>query len=111
KYFYVGLDAPVGYIASFYDLCSLRGDLDFDEYLLPGHDTVVYHFIDKDIVYFHTLFWPAVLEGAGLLQRTSVFAHGFLTVNGKKMSKSRGTFVNARTYLDNLEPSYLRYYY
>ena len=111
KYFYVWLDAPVGYIASFYDLCSRRNDLDFDEYWLPGHDTEVYHFIGKDIVYFHTLFWPAVLQGAGFRQPTSVFAHGFLTVNGKKMSKSRGTFVNARTYLDNLDPSYLRYYY
>ena len=111
KYFYVWLDAPVGYLASFKNLCERRDDLDFDEYWQPGHDTEVYHFIGKDIMYFHTLFWPAVLEGAGLRTPTSVYAHGFLTVNGKKMSKARGTFINARTYLDNLNPSYLRYYY
>ena len=111
KYFYVWLDAPVGYVASFLHLCNRREDLDFDEYWMPGHDTEVYHFIGKDIVYFHTLFWPAVLDGAGFRQPDSVFAHGFLTVNGKKMSKSRGTFINARTYLDHLDPSYLRYYY
>ena len=111
KYFYVWLDAPVGYPASFRNLCERRDDLDFDEYWRPGHDTEVYHFIGKDIMYFHTLFWPAVLEGAGFRTPTSVYAHGFLTVNGKKMSKSRGTFINARTYLDNLDPSYLRYYY
>lgn len=111
KYFYVWLDAPVGYVASFLDLCNRRDDLDFDDYWLPGHDTEVYHFIGKDIVYFHTLFWPAVLEGAGFRQPDSVYAHGFLTVNGKKMSKSRGTFINARTWLDHLDPSCLRYYY
>ena len=111
KYFYVWLDAPVGYPASFRNLCDRRGDLDFDEYWRPGHDTEVYHFIGKDIMYFHMLFWPAVLEGSGFRTPTSVFAHGFLTVNGLKMSKSRGTFIKARTYLDNLDPSYLRYYY
>ena len=111
KYFYVWLDAPVGYLASFKHLCDRRDDLDFDEYWRPGHDTEVYHFIGKDIMYFHTLFWPAVLEGAGFRTPGSVFAHGFLTVNGQKMSKSRGTFITARTYLDNLNPSYLRYYY
>ena len=111
KYFYVWLDAPVGYPASFKHLCERRDDLDFDEYWRPGNDTEVYHFIGKDIMYFHTLFWPAVLQGAGFRMPTSVFAHGFLTVNGKKMSKSRGTFINARTFLDNLNPSYLRYYY
>lgn len=111
KYFYVWLDAPVGYLASFKHLCDRRDDLDFDEYWRPGHDTEVYHFIGKDIMYFHTLFWPAVLEGAGFRTPGSVFAHGFLTVNGQKMSKSRGTFIKARTYLDNLNPSYLRYYY
>ena len=111
KYFYVWLDAPVGYPASFKHLCERRDDLDFDEYWRPGHDTEVYHFIGKDIMYFHTLFWPAVLQGAGFRTPTSVFAHGFLTVNGQKMSKSRGTFIKARTYLDNLNPSYLRYYY
>ena len=111
KYFYVWLDAPVGYPASFKNLCDRRDDLDFDEYWRPGHDTEVYHFIGKDIMYFHTLFWPAVLAGAGFRTPSSVFVHGFLTVNGQKMSKSRGTFIKARTYLDNLDPSYLRYYY
>jgi methionyl-tRNA synthetase len=111
KYFYVWLDAPVGYLASFLHLCNKTDDLDFDEYWMPGHDTETYHFIGKDIVYFHTLFWPAVLEGSGFRTPSSVFAHGFLTVNGKKMSKSRGTFIKARTYADNLDPSYLRYYY
>ncbi|MGB5165473.1 MAG: methionine--tRNA ligase [Woeseiaceae bacterium] len=111
KFFYVWLDAPVGYPASFKHLCERRDDLDFDEYWRPGGDTELYHFIGKDIMYFHTLFWPAVLDGSGFRTPTSVFAHGFLTVNGQKMSKSRGTFINARTYLDNLNPSYLRYYY
>ena len=111
KYFYVWLDAPIGYMSSFKHLCDRRDDLDFDEYWRPGHDTEVYHFIGKDIMYFHTLFWPAVLQGAGFRTPTSVYAHGFLTVNGQKMSKSRGTFIMARTYLDNLNPSYLRYYY
>jgi methionyl-tRNA synthetase len=111
KYFYVWLDAPMGYVASFLNLCNRSDDLDFDEYWMPGHDTEVYHFIGKDIVYFHTLFWPAVLEGAGFRQPDSVFAHGFLTVDGKKMSKSRGTFIKARTYLKHLNPSCLRYYY
>jgi methionyl-tRNA synthetase len=111
KYFYVWLDAPVGYAASFKNLCERREDLDFDAYWRPGGDTELYHFIGKDIMYFHTLFWPAVLEGAGFRTPSSVFAHGFLTVNGKKMSKSRGTFINARTYLDHLHPAHLRYYY
>ena len=111
KYFYVWLDAPIGYVSSFKNLCDRRDDLDFDEYWRPGHATEVFHFIGKDIMYFHTLFWPAVLQGAGFRTPTSVFAHGFLTVNGQKMSKSRGTFINARTYLDNLHPAYLRYYY
>ena len=111
KYFYVWLDAPIGYAASFKNLCDRRDDLNFDDYWRPGHDTELYHFIGKDIMYFHTLFWPAVLHGAGFRTPTSVFAHGFLTVNGQKMSKSRGTFILARTYLDNLNPSYLRYYY
>jgi len=111
KYFYVWLDAPVGYLASFLALCERRDDLDFDAYWRPGHDTEVYHFIGKDIMYFHTLFWPAVLAGSGHRTPTSVFAHGFLTINGQKMSKSRGTFITARTYLDNLDPGYLRYYY
>jgi methionyl-tRNA synthetase len=111
KYFYVWLDAPIGYLASFLQLCERRDDLDFDDYWMAGSDKEAYHFIGKDIVYFHTLFWPAVLEGSGFRTPTSVFAHGFLTINGRKMSKSRGTFINARTYLDNLNPNYLRYYY
>ena len=111
KYFYVWLDAPVGYLASFLHLCNRDSSLDFDEYWYPGGDTEVYHFIGKDIVYFHTLFWPAVLEGSGMRTPSSVFAHGFLTINGKKMSKSRGTFINARTFAENLNPTCLRYYY
>ncbi|MGB5491769.1 MAG: methionine--tRNA ligase [Woeseiaceae bacterium] len=111
KYFYVWLDAPVGYMASFKQLSDRRDDLDFDDYWRPGSDAELYHFIGKDIMYFHTLFWPAVLEGSGFRTPSSVFVHGFLTVDGQKMSKSRGTFIKARTYLDNLDPSFLRYYY
>jgi methionyl-tRNA synthetase len=111
KYFYVWLDAPVGYLASFKNLCERRDDLDFDDYFAKDSNAELYHFIGKDIVYFHTLFWPAVLEGAGFRKPTSVFAHGFLTVNGKKMSKGRGTFIAAATYLEYLDPEYLRYYY
>ncbi len=111
KFFYVWLDAPVGYPASFRNLCDRRDDLDFDSYWRPGSDAELYHFIGKDIMYFHTLFWPAVLQGSGFRTPTSVFAHGFLTVDGQKMSKSRGTFIKARTYLDNLDPNFLRYYY
>jgi len=111
KYFYVWLDAPVGYMASFRHLCERRPELDFDDYWRPGGDAELYHFIGKDIMYFHTLFWPAVLDGAGFRTPTSVFVHGFLTIDGQKMSKSRGTFIKARTYLDNLDPSFLRYYY
>ena len=111
KYFYVWLDAPVGYMASFKNLCDRTDGLDFDEYWKADSEAEIYHFIGKDIMYFHTLFWPAVLKGAGYRAPTSVFAHGFLTVNGQKMSKSRGTFIQARTYLDNLNPEFLRYYY
>jgi methionyl-tRNA synthetase len=111
KYFYVWLDAPVGYLASFLHYCNRHEGLDFDEYWKAGSKTEAYHFIGKDIVYFHTLFWPAVLEGSGFRTPTSVFAHGFLTINGKKMSKSRGTFIKARTFADNIDPSCLRYYY
>jgi methionyl-tRNA synthetase len=110
KYFYVWLDAPIGYLASFLNLCRKRGDIDFDLYWRPGSDAEVYHFIGKDIVYFHTLFWPAVLHGAGYRTPTAVYAHGFLTVNGQKMSKSRGTLIAARAWLDHLPPEYLRYY-
>jgi len=111
KYFYVWLDAPVGYLASLKNLCQRRDDLVFDDYFGTDSKAELYHFIGKDIVYFHTLFWPAVLEGSGYRKPTQVFAHGFLTVNGQKMSKSRGTFVSARCYLDHLDAEYLRYYY
>jgi methionyl-tRNA synthetase len=111
KFFYVWLDAPIGYIASFRQLCERRPDLDFDAWWRPGGDKELYHFIGKDIVYFHSLFWPAVLHGAGFRTPTAVFAHGFLTVNGEKMSKSRGTFIRARTWLEHLDAEALRYYY
>jgi methionyl-tRNA synthetase len=110
KYFYVWLDAPVGYLASFKEICAREG-LDFEDWLRPGSDTEMHHFIGKDIIYFHCLFWPAMLEGAGMRRPTGVYAHGFLTVNGAKMSKSRGTFIKARAWLDQLHPDYLRYYY
>ena len=110
KYFYVWLDAPIGYMASFKNLCD-RGNLDFDEYWQSDSQCELYHFIGKDIVNFHALFWPAMLTEAGFRTPTKVCVHGFLTVDGKKMSKSRGTFINARTYLDHLDPEYLRYYY
>jgi methionyl-tRNA synthetase len=111
KYFYVWLDAPIGYLASFLNLCQRRADLDFDRYWKPDSDAEVFHFIGKDIVYFHTLFWPAVLHGAGYRTPTAVYAHGFLTFNGQKMSKSRGTLIAARTCLDHLPAEYLRYYF
>ncbi|MEX5568394.1 methionine--tRNA ligase [Pseudomonas syringae] len=111
KYFYVWLDAPIGYMASFKNLCARRPDLDFDAYWGKGATTELYHFIGKDIVNFHALFWPAMLEGAALRTPTGINVHGYLTVNGQKMSKSRGTFIKARTYLDHLPPEYLRYYY
>lgn len=110
KYFYVWLDAPIGYMASFKALCDKNG-LDFDEYWGEGSEAELVHFIGKDIIYFHALFWPAMLTGAGFRKPSAVYAHGFLTVNGEKMSKSRGTFIKARTYLDHLNPEYLRYYY
>jgi len=111
KYFYVWLDAPVGYLASFKNLCERRSDLDFNEYFKKDSTTELVHFIGKDIVYFHALFWPAVLNGADYRLPSRINVHGFLTVNGQKMSKSRGTFISARTYLDNLNPEALRYYY
>ncbi|MDF1583374.1 MAG: methionine--tRNA ligase [Methyloprofundus sp.] len=110
KYFYVWLDAPVGYMASFKNLCT-KTNLDFDEFWAPESKTELYHFIGKDIIYFHALFWPAMLHGAKFRTPSAIFAHGFLTVNGEKMSKSRGTFIKARTYLDHLDPEYLRYYF
>jgi methionyl-tRNA synthetase len=111
KYFYVWLDAPIGYLASFKNLCSRRDDLDFDDYWAKGSDAEVYHFIGKDIARFHTMFFPATLHGAGFRMPTAVYCHGFLTVNGQKMSKSRGTFIMAKTYLAHLQPEYLRYYF
>ncbi|HHQ13507.1 MAG TPA: methionine--tRNA ligase [Chromatiales bacterium] len=111
KYFYVWLDAPVGYMASLQNLSARRDDISLEDYFGADSDAELYHFIGKDIAYFHTLFWPAVLEGAGYRKPTGVFVHGFLTVNGQKMSKSRGTFVSAATYLKHLNPEYLRYYY
>ena len=110
KYFYVWLDAPIGYMASFRNLCAREG-LDFDAFWKKDSDAELYHFIGKDIIYFHALFWPAMLEGAGFRTPTAINAHGFLTVNGQKMSKSRGTFIKARTWLDHLNPEYLRYYF
>ena len=110
KYFYVWLDAPIGYMASFKNLSEKRG-IDFNHYWQPGSSTELYHFIGKDIANFHCLFWPAMLEGSGYRTPTNVFVHGFLTVNGNKMSKSRGTFIMARSYLNHLSPEYLRYYY
>ena len=110
KYFYVWLDAPIGYLASFLNFAE-KNQIKYDSYFNSESEYELFHFIGKDIVYFHTLFWPAVLEGANIRKPTSVFAHGFLTINGKKMSKSRGTFVNAKTYLNLLDPSFIRYYY
>ena len=110
KYFYVWLDAPIGYMASFKNFCSANG-VDFDTFWAPDATAELYHFVGKDILYFHTLFWPAMLHGADFRAPTAVFTHGFLTINGQKMSKSRGTFITARTYLDHLDPDYLRYYF
>lgn len=113
KYFYVWLDAPIGYMASFKNFCESKesNTLEFDEFWKPDSEAELYHFIGKDIVNFHALFWPAMLSSASFRTPTQVCVHGFLTVNGKKMSKSRGTFINARSYLDNLNPEYLRYYF
>jgi methionyl-tRNA synthetase len=110
KYFYVWLDAPIGYMASFKKLCD-NSELNFDDFFNKDSDTELYHFIGKDIVYFHALFWPATLMGSNFRTPSAVFAHGFLSVNGQKMSKSRGTFIQARTYLESLNPECLRYYY
>ena len=110
KFFYVWLDAPIGYMASFKNLCDQQ-NLDFDQFWGADSSAELYHFIGKDIVNFHALFWPAMLTSANFRTPTKVCVHGFVTVNGKKMSKSRGTFINARCYLDHLNPEYLRYYY
>jgi methionyl-tRNA synthetase len=105
------VDAPIGYMASFKNYCEKHGDLNFDEFWNTESSAEVHHFIGKDIVYFHTLFWPAMLHGAKFRKPTKVHAHGFLMVNGNKMSKSKGTFIKARTYLNHLNPEYLRYYF
>jgi methionyl-tRNA synthetase len=110
KYFYVWFDAPIGYLASLTQLCARTG-LKFDDFLAPDSKAELHHFIGKDILYFHTLFWPAVLEASGMRRPTGVHVHGFVTINGQKMSKSRGTFITARRYLDNFKPEYLRYYF
>ena len=110
KYFYVWLDAPIGYMASFKNFC-VREAIDFDQFWSNDSEAELYHFVGKDILYFHTLFWPALLHGAGFRTPTAVFTHGFLTINGQKMSKSRGTFITARDYLTHLDPDYLRYYF
>ena len=111
KFFYVWLDAPIGYMASFKNLCDRTAGLDFDYYWNKNSSTELYHFIGKDIINFHGLFWPAMLYAAEFRTPTAVYAHGFLTVNGQKMSKSRGTFIKAGTYLRHLHPEYLRYYF
>ncbi|MCY4330590.1 MAG: methionine--tRNA ligase [Endozoicomonadaceae bacterium] len=111
KYFYVWMDAPVGYMAAFKYLCDRKPNLNFDEYWKPDSRCEVHHFIGKDIINFHCLFWPAMLHGSGFRTPTKVHTHGYLTINGEKMSKSRGTFINVRTYLKHLDPEYLRYYF
>ena len=110
KYFYVWLDAPVGYLGCLQYVCDQNGE-DIEDWIAPDANTEMVHFVGKDILYFHSLFWPAMLHGSGIKVPDSVFVHGFVTVNGKKMSKSRGTFINASTYLKHFEPDYLRYYY
>nr|WP_154324738.1 methionine--tRNA ligase [Pantoea sp. 201603H] len=111
KYFYVWLDAPIGYMGSFKNLCDKRGDIDFDAFWKKDSEAELYHFIGKDIVYFHSLFWPAMLEGSNFRKPTNLFVHGYVTVNGAKMSKSRGTFIKASTWLEHLDADSLRYYY
>lgn len=111
KYFYVWLDAPIGYIASFKNFCDKNPAINFEEFWGKNSDAKLYHFIGKDIIYFHALFWPAMLAGSDFRTPTAIYTHGFLTVDGAKMSKSRGTFIKASTYLDHLNPEYLRYYF
>jgi len=110
KFFYVWLDAPIGYMASFKALCDKKG-LDFNHYWKADSNTELYHFIGKDIIYFHALFWPAILEGAGFRKPNAIFSHGFLTVDNQKMSKSRGTFIKASVWAEHIRPEYLRYYF
>ncbi|MEN9917224.1 MAG: methionine--tRNA ligase [Pseudomonadota bacterium] len=111
KFFYVWIDAPIGYMAIFKNLCMTRNKLNFDEYWSPTSKTELYHFIGKDIINFHAIFWPAILKSADFRSPTAIFVHGYVTVNGKKMSKSRGTYIAARHYLNYLDPEYLRYYF
>jgi methionyl-tRNA synthetase len=111
KYFYVWMDAPIGYMASFKNYADVHNEVSFDEFWAPDPDTEVHHFIGKDIINFHALFWPSVLDGAGFRTPTRIHTHGFITVDGTRMSKSRGTFINASTYLEHMDPEYLRYYY
>ncbi|AMA64885.1 Methionine--tRNA ligase [Candidatus Arsenophonus lipoptenae] len=111
KYFYVWLDAPIGYIGTFKNLCKKKPNIDFDSYWNKNSTVALYHFIGKDITYFHILFWPAILEGIGYRKPTNIFVHGYITINGMKMSKSKGTFITARDYLDHLDSDCLRYYY
>lgn len=111
KYFYVWLDAPIGYMGSFKNYCDRVGNINFDDYWQADSTAELYHFIGKDIVYFHSLFWPAMLEGSQYRKPSNIFVHGYVTVNGAKMSKSRGTFIQAQTYLQHLDPDCLRYYY
>ena len=111
KYFYVWLDAPVGYISTFYHHCQQQEGIDFESFWNKDSQTELHHFIGKDIVNFHCLFWPAMLSGVDYRLPTRVNVHGYITVNGEKMSKSKGTFITAAKYLENLDPEYLRYYY
>ncbi|CAD6507132.1 Methionine--tRNA ligase [Candidatus Profftia tarda] len=111
KYFYVWLDAPIGYMSSFKELCNKRKDLSFHEFWNKNSSTDLYHFIGKDIIYFHSLFWPAILECSNFRKPSNIFVHGYVTMNGSKMSKSRGTLIHARSYLNHLDSEYLRYYY
>lgn len=111
KYFYVWMVAPMGYMSIFKNFCNQNPEIDFDSFWQAGSNTELHHFIGKDIMYFHALFWPAVLKGAGYRTPTGVHTHGFLTVDGKKMSKSRGTFIKGRTFLEHMNPASLRYYY
>lgn len=111
KYFYVWLDAPIGYMATFKNLCDQQSDLSFEEFWDKDSQADLYHFVGKDIIYFHALFWPAMLEGSDFRLPTKIFTHGFLTINGQKMSKSRGTFITAKKYGEYLDPEYLRYYF
>src|SRR5262249_25943175 len=111
KYFYVWLDAPIGYMASFKKYCEAHPQIEFEDFWGENSDAELYHFVGKDIIYFHALFWPAMLTGSHFRTPTAIFAHGYLTINGQKMSKSRGTFITARQYLNHLAPQYLRYFF